>query len=71
MEINTYLSIILNVHVVSTPIKRVTDWIKEKKKKKKSKSLQYGAYKRLTLGQRTHKLKVRDGNWNTPSQNAQ
>ena len=26
---------------------------------KKSKSLQYAVYKRLTLGQRTHKLKVR------------
>ena len=31
---------------------RIADWIK------KNKSLQYAAYKRLTLGQRTHKLKV-------------
>ena len=51
MAINTYLSIItLNVNGLNAAIKRhrVADWIK------KSKSLQYAAYKRLTLGQRTH-----------------
>ena len=48
--INTHLSIItLNGSGLNAPIKRhrVADWIKNK-------SLQYAAYKRLTLGQRTH-----------------
>ena len=41
------------------------DWVLQSKDRewqiglKKSKSLQYAVYKRLTLGQRTHKLKVR------------
>ena len=50
MTINTYLSIItLKVNGLNVPIKRhrVPDWIK-------SMSLHYAAYKRLTLGQRTH-----------------
>ena len=54
MAIN--LSIItLNVNGLNGPIKRhrVADWIK------KYKSQQYAAYKRLALGQRTHKLKVK------------
>ena len=53
MAINTCLSIItLNVDGLNAPIKRhrVADWIK----KKQNKSLQYAAYKRPTLGQRTH-----------------
>ena len=36
---------------------RVADWLR------KNMSLQYAAYKRFTLGQRTHKLKVRG--WKT------
>ena len=52
MAINTYLSIItLNVNRLNAPVKRhrVVYWIK------KNKSLHYSAYKRPTLGQRTHK----------------
>ena len=51
MAINIYLLIItLNVNGLNPTIKRhrVVDWIK------KNKSLQYVAYKRLTLGQKTH-----------------
>ena len=51
MAINTYESIItLNVNGLNAPIKRhrVADWMK------KNKSLQYAAYKRPTLRQRTH-----------------
>ena len=54
MAINTYLSIITrNVNGENSPIKwhRVADWVK----KAKIKSLQYAVYKRLTLGQRTHR----------------
>ena len=50
MAINTYLSIItLNANGLNTPIKRhrLADWIKNKR-------LQSAAYKRPTLGQRTH-----------------
>ena len=50
MAINTYLSIItLNVSGLNAPVKRhrVADWIK-------TKNLQSAAYKKLTLGQRTH-----------------
>ena len=57
MAINTYLSIItLNVNGLNVPIKRhrLADWIL-----KKNKNLKYAAYKRLTLGQRTHRLKMR------------
>ena len=56
MAINTYLSrIILNVNGLNAPIKRQSGRLD----KKKPISLQYAAYERLTLGQRTHKLKVR------------
>ena len=59
---NTYLSIIiLNVHgtfKVIVPIKthRVVDWQKNKNNnnKKPCKSLQYAAYKGLSLGHKTH-----------------
>ena len=52
----SYPSIIaLNVNGLSAPIERerVAKWIKEEEGKPKS--LQYAAYKRPTLGQRTHK----------------
>ena len=55
MVINTYLSIItLNFNVLNAPSKthRVAYWIKKKQRKRKS--LQHAAYKRSTLGQRTH-----------------
>ena len=59
----SYPSIIaLNVNGLSAPIERerVAKWIKEEEGKPKS--LQYAAYKRPTLGQRTHKdWKWRDG----------
>ena len=51
----SYPSIIaLNVNGLSAPIERerVAKWIKEEEGKPKS--LQYAAYKRSTLGQRTH-----------------
>ena len=41
---------------------RVADWTKTKQnktKQNKNKSLQYAVYKKLTLRQRTHKMKVR------------
>ena len=50
ITINTYLSIItLNVNGLTAPIKRhrVAHWIKKK-------TLQYAAYRRLTLGQNIH-----------------
>ena len=50
MAINTYVSkITLNVNGLNALVKsyRVSDWIKNK-------SLQYAAYERPTLGQRTH-----------------
>ena len=50
MVIGTYiLKTTLNVNGLNAPIKRhrVADWMKNK-------SVQYDAYKRPTLGQRTH-----------------
>ena len=50
MAVNTYLSIItLNVDGLNAVIKRHSGRLD-----KKNKSLQYAAYKRLTLGQRIH-----------------
>ena len=53
MAINTYISInTLNVSRLNAPIKRQSGRLN------KDKNLQYAAYKRLALGQRTHRLKV-------------
>ena len=54
--------ITLNASWLNAPIKRhrVADRIKKKNKQKKQ-SLQYAAYKRTSLGQRTHRPKV--GGW--------
>ena len=56
LAISTNLSITtLNVNGLNALIKthRVADWIK------KNKNWQYAAYKRLTSGQKTHRLKVK------------
>ena len=57
MSVSTYLSIItLNVNGLNAPIKRhrIIDCIK------KEKNLQHNAYKRLTSGWNTHRLKVKE-----------
>ena len=56
---NTYVSrITINVNVANVPIKRLKEagWIK------KIKTLHYDAYKRPTLGQRTHSFQVNTEN---------
>ena len=51
MAVNIYLSIIsLNINGLNAPIKRHSGRLD-----KKEKTLQYVAYKRLTIGERTHK----------------